>query len=563
MIEQALGAEGFAPVSVFYTLEYLALRPAYAFRLQADWESVHRYIEKKLSLNLIILKIDIKETFDELIQNGAIRIQSDTFIPENDDTREALRDKSRMVSEVQELLINAFFKTEIQPVKIKHEQGAFSFLPSFSYKIVDITQIDRRSLDMAMNERSTVRRRVYPQGQLQANLNPKHFVTRIDLDDPYFRTRQVEIICRANMKEDAIRAIVVTLEYGDDRKSVKFDPSTDRQTLVWNSIKAAQGTLREVQVKYTVYFEEAPGVKRPSSLTSSEMTTVLDYLEVVPRELYTIQPVPIFTPKSFPWDHYASVQVKLRYVDVANDIRLDATLFLDRTRSQQIWNMFRRDRDQSVFQYQLHYNGINGQNDVITPWLVGQDQVVVRNPFPRQRLLNVIPPDAWDGIREISVEVRYQDPGNRIREEQTLWFRPSESTDKTFRANLLNPEQRLIDYQVTMYFEDERVWVLPRSTTLGERLFLHPAMQAQRIVEIQAQDIDFATNQIVAMHVRVQHKEPRSGSTLDREFVFDSQDDRAHFYITLAVMRTEAIAIKLFICTRLVSKGGQTGNKQM
>ncbi|MEM7132926.1 MAG: hypothetical protein AAF702_41870 [Chloroflexota bacterium] len=529
LLEHSFTEAEFPPIGVFYELEYLVLRPAYAFRLQADWNTVHRRLEEKFGLNLIFIKVEIENIFDELIRDGVIKVQSDTFAPENEDTNDMIRNKNRMLAEIQELMLNAFFETVVEPIEIKEENDVLSFLPGFGYKVVEITKIDRRSLDMAVNEQSIVRRRVHPQGQLQTKLDPKCYVTPIDLEDPYFRTRQVEIICRADLKQDAIQSVDVTLAYGGDSQSVRFESASERQTLAWNTILSNHQVQREVKAQYTVYFKSIPGITRPFSLASAETTTIFDYLEVFPRELYTIQPIPIITLATFPWARYNWVQVKVRYADTPNEIRLDKTFFLDQTAPQRTWQMFLRDRNQPDFHYQLRYNGSDGHKDVTTPWFMGQDQIIVRDPFPQQRVLTVIPLTEWTDIREVSAELIYQDSDNDIDERLTLWFSAADTAAKTFSANLRNPNRRLVLYQVTLYFKDNNFREIPWSTTLDKRLLLDQHMVAQRIVTLQAQDVDFVTYQIAEIRVSIKHADPKAGGTSYSEFIFNSSDDQAHF----------------------------------
>lgn len=136
------------------------------------------------------------------------------------------------------LIASTFFEPTLKPVTIKEKSGGgFSILPGFSYRRIDITTIDKRLLNLTVNEETTVRRSIYPQGNLQGflqliqqgKLDRDHIITTIDLDDPFFRNRQVQVISRGNFEEDAISQISVTLQYGDELKTILLQSSTDRK----------------------------------------------------------------------------------------------------------------------------------------------------------------------------------------------------------------------------------------------------------------------------------------------------------------------------------------------
>ncbi|RIE03605.1 hypothetical protein D3H35_10725 [Cohnella faecalis] len=59
--------------------------------------------------------------------------------------------------------------------------------------------------------------------------------------------------------------------------------------------------------RYKVLFRHVDGTERPLSLQSPDIIERGDVVEILPRELYSIVPVPI-QALNFPWERYSHVE---------------------------------------------------------------------------------------------------------------------------------------------------------------------------------------------------------------------------------------------------------------
>ncbi|NJK53415.1 MAG: hypothetical protein HC936_12495 [Leptolyngbyaceae cyanobacterium SU_3_3] len=175
------------------------------------------------------------------------------------------------MNEVREMITDAFFKPSIDPVKEEKDgwdkavfvadrvsriatTGGWSSMGSFSYKKLDYTRIDRKSLNVNISERTTVKRSIYPQGHLsglarvikQQGLDLNRFILSVDLDDPRFERRKLAVISRANFEEDSISSINVRLNYGNTPTNVLLESSTARTQVEWASLIANNAMQRDV-----------------------------------------------------------------------------------------------------------------------------------------------------------------------------------------------------------------------------------------------------------------------------------------------------------------------------
>ena len=116
VLEKAMLGE-ISPIGVVYTLDYLALRPAYNITMKVNWERVQKRLQESFSVNTIIFGAQIDKVVDELIEKRFIDIQVDTFVPENDDSSSIIARRDQAVNEIREMITDAFFEPSLDPWK--------------------------------------------------------------------------------------------------------------------------------------------------------------------------------------------------------------------------------------------------------------------------------------------------------------------------------------------------------------------------------------------------------------------------------------------------------------
>ena len=74
LLESAF-AQGAAPIGVIYSLTFTAMQPALDVRITADFERIYEHFSAGLNANIYYVEIGIQAGIEELVQNGAIRIE--------------------------------------------------------------------------------------------------------------------------------------------------------------------------------------------------------------------------------------------------------------------------------------------------------------------------------------------------------------------------------------------------------------------------------------------------------------------------------------------------------
>ena len=546
------------PIGIVYSLEFLALRPAFNVRITADWNRVQKHFEESFSASVFFFSTEVSKVIDKLIEDQVIKIEVDTFIPEGEDSAGVISDRNKAVNEVKEMLMRTFFVPSLNPVTKEKDgwdkfqdtammlnnlavTGGWSSVASLSYKKQDITRIDQKSFNFNMTERTTVRRSIYPQAHLQGltrvlrddggAINLDDYVKSVNLDDPFFKRRKVTAINRADLEHDAITSVNVSLRYGNEPKNVLLDASAPKGDLEWTSILQNKQMVRDVTYNYTVTFKGSDTVDRPATLTSPEAVYTGDSLEINPRSdgLYHIIPVPI-TALDFPFDTIPHIEVQLRYNDLANQLSLNDTLILDKDHTEATWPFFIRDREKAAFEYKLVYRAADNR-DWATDWIsTDQQELLLRDPRPNKRKLMVVPAVSWDMVSMIFADVSYHDDANSVVAEESYTF---DNTDngkvaQRFMVDLADPEKRLVCYSVKFLLNDNSIVELPSSMTLGNQIFLRLDLKGHRVVTVQP-NWPAAVKKVERVKVDLSYQDAGNGLSFASAFTFKSPTEKGFF----------------------------------
>lgn len=565
VLEKAMQGE-LSPIGIVYSLEFLALRPAYSVRLHVDWDRVQTHFEETFSTDILFFESSITNAVDKLIEDRVIEIEVDTFVPEGEEEAGIISRRDQAVEEVYDMITNAFFEPSLNPTKEekdgwdKAEQfaktisalgatGGMGGFGCFGYKKVDYKRIDKKTLNVTINERTTVKRSIYPQAHLsglfkvlrQPGINLSRFVTEVDLDDPWFERRRVKVIPRADFIADGIASLNVNVEYDNQPKNLVFDPNTAAAELTWGSKIENGRMVPEVKTRYRVNFANVDSSERPVSLESREQVITVENLEVFPRELYSLITVPVIA-LNFPFERYSHVEIQGAYDDPANGIQLRDTFLLDKDNASKEWKLFTIDPALRRFRYKAIFRGVD-HRDLEHPWVeTDEESILIRDPFPpdKRRTLQIVPVFPWDQVDRAFVDVSYEDEDNGVFMEQGFEFDKDHTATQTFVVNLEDTTKRLVGFSVTVIFKNGNVHEIPRSFTLDRRLTVRSDMRGHHIAVIRSETVDFAARNVVDIKVEASYVDEAGGLSFNDSATLRSPDDRMNFefdYIDPALTR--------------------------
>lgn len=412
-------------------------------------------------------------------------------------------------------------------------------MASFGYRKVDMTRIDKKQLNVTFDERTTVRKTIYPQGHLQGlfalvkgGTPMSQFVKEINIDDPYFKNRSVDVISRADFAHDGIVSIDVRVEYDGVPQNVLLEATTDkgRGNVHWPSKLDSNGAIvRPAKYSYKVTFKDADRSQRPVTLDTAvlglDLSTTEDLIEIIPRELlYALSDLPVAVMTGFPWDRYPQVDVDVRYVDVANQVHQEQSYRLNQSTATGTFQMFMRDPSKRDFDFKVTYHGSDG--DYSPGWSAGTDeQVLVHDPFPKVVQLTIVPQVDWTTTDRVFVDVDYEPEDT----QQSYEFNATDKSSKTFICHPKDPTQKLVSYQVTILSKAGAQIKVPKSYTAERRLIVRADMRGHRVIGVTSDGKPFGDAHVVGIDVDIRYVDNAHGLSFTDRFTFKSASDHAAF----------------------------------
>lgn len=561
-------------IGVMYQLDFHALRPAYSVKVSADWERVQTHFDETFSGNVFFAEWEISEVVDELIEDGAITINVDTFLPEGEDSGAWVGNRDQAVAEFKDMVTQNFFEPSTEmlnpaadgwddemkvagQVGLLLATGGWAAVASYSYRKIDITQINRKSLNLQMNERTTVRKTIYPQSHLRGLFRPgdeqpdgtldkSRFVKMVTLNDDWFKKRQITAHGNLQFEQDSISAVNITLDYGGDVKSLRLTKADTEETAAWVSNLVGNEMQMPVNYNYSVEFTGVDTAERPGRVDSGSFVTSGAHIDISPENdrLYFIDDIKIESA-SFPWERFPSVEVHLRYRDEANGIDLNDSLLVTQADARHVWRRFRMDEDLDGFEIRRVFHGADNANREL-PWTpFNQELVLLTDPMPQKRTVTVVPNVMWDLVSFILVEVSYTDTANGIFKTEPLTFDPSEQgkLPKTFSVNLADPEKRFVRYSARIIMKDGSQVSIPSSETQAVFIPISLDTIGHRVVEVHGPTGDFAAPGIARVEARLSFSDPDFGLSATDILTFDAPGQIKFFEYDYA--RTDMRAVLL------------------
>jgi hypothetical protein len=561
LVEASLLQGEMLPIGVVYALDFFALRPAYTVQVTADWNRVQNHFEQSFGFDYLFSSVEIDTVVDKLIEDRVVVINVDTFLPEGEDAGSWVGRRDQAVNDFKDMVLDSFFEPSLEPVREEEDgwdrfihtaerltllgaTGGLAGSASFHFVRRDITRIDQKRLNLVMNERVTVKRSIYPQANLKAlgrhlrdliaqgAIERSRFIQEVTLNSPWFQRREVKANALVNFDYDSVDSVNLTLAYGGQPQTLRLTKADASGTRRWNSIVVNNAMRREVEYQYRVNFRDVDTSERPGVLESPKMIANGDEFEISPRaeQLYFVDEIKLGADQ-LPWNRFPSVSVEVRQQDAENGIRLAETFMLTQAQPEATWKRFRLDSERDEYQVRVTYLASDNR-DIATDWrTTDQERLLIRDPRPAKRTVQVVPAVPWGLVAMVFVELGYDDAPNGVHEQTTLSFFNTDQDrgPKTFSANLVDPEQRLVSYSATILLSDNRVITIPPSMTVAPTIFIRTDMVGHRVVTVRPADVNFGTLGILRMEADLEFADETAGLSFADKFTFWSAKDSQVF----------------------------------
>jgi hypothetical protein len=561
ILDQAMRGE-MAPIGVVYGLDYLALRPAYHVKLKIEWDRLQDIMDETYGHEGLFTSAQIQDTVEKLEDERVIEFDADTFVPEDEGGTITER-RDAAVARVRDMITDAFFESSLDPLRQapdgwdKAVQVIKSFSPQrqqplgvFSYRKTHYSRMDHKRLDVDFSERTTIKRSIFPQGHLSGlfrvfgqGLDPARLVISVDADDPWFKRRKVRVISRADFDHDPVRSMTATLSYGGVTKTVLLEKTKTEDSVEWPSTVRDGLMIEPVSLRFKVDLKPADAGERPNALVSEPVQVLGETQEIEPRELFSLEAIPVLARPSFPFDRYPHVDVHLRYDDPAHEIRQDDLVRITKDAPEAVWQRFLVGDPAGPIMVKLTYHAADNR-DHDTPFSsLARPQVDIPDPFPRRLKVTVVPALDFNHVDRAFVDLEYDDSDNSVRFRDSVEVVANQST-RPFLIDRVNPLLNRVRYKVTILMKDSTLFEGPWSTTLADRIFVRPDLKGHRAVTLRA-PADFNAKGLERVTVEARSKDDLAGLSFADRFDFAAAGSTATFEFDFVDSTHDAYELKV------------------
>ena len=333
-----------------------------------------------------------------------------------------------------------------------------------SLKLRFVDQQELKTIVYTYHEQEAVKRRYAPQGFfgiMGAALDPSHFVD-VDLNDPFFQQLSIEIA--PPLRSDAIGLIDshISIDYVDSADSTNRHSADFTFAAADTASKTASFFLTpslDLSYTYNLTYNFDPGsdwLARDNSYTLPPAPQAARYLRLDPRTGLGFLQIKV-VPGTIDHALITQTDVHLHYQD-PNGWSQDTTLIVTPGGATQLWKLRTSDPAATSFQYSLLHHLADGSTRPGDPQTVTTTvpTVLVNDPFPDYLQLVFIP--LFDAtVREVFIDITYDDPANTYHRTERLVMTGATRTDQSIRLALIDPALTTYTYQFTFVTIDNHI----------------------------------------------------------------------------------------------------------
>lgn len=447
-----------SPIGVLYELELSGLRPALSVRVRTDQRRVYERLRQRFGVDASLggssdqpagqraaaLDVDVEAETRSLVQSGAIEIEvtQEQVGAAVDEQREAA------MQLVKEQILARFFSPTMSAVPAGSleaaARGMTASTTSMSHgraadpdtRAVHRVQLGFQLRHEQLEQLETVtfdydvarpEPRIHaPNGFFSAlalGTRLDDHIREIELDDPFFRTIDVEIQTTADFTRLALQTLAVEIQYGGD-----VDAPGQTATMVFSAADHAPKHFQcfrdrdDFSYRYRVHYELADDdeVAAPTlRLTTAWRSTVERVLVVHPPSDIELLHVYV-EPALVEWDLVARIEVLLSYDDPGSGFHAERTFLVERGSPRQEWLV--RLPPGASRSYLVRHTWHLANGSVVRGAAEPHDhpRLFVMGPFTGRLRIRVVPAVDAASVSLVLGELVHVDPGTGLELRRSL-----------------------------------------------------------------------------------------------------------------------------------------------
>ena len=408
---------------------------------------------------------DVVQAAASASQASGVQIipEADSSVVTPEQTEELIRVGNQMIADFLAGTILEFKPGE--QAKFKDQPDLQTELPSYGdtkyghhgIKFYDLKKWDESMnvrLDHRFTSKAVLESTAGPNDNL-ANIlqgqDPTKFRTEIELNAAFYQYMDVQVVCTADFDQDPVDLVEAHIAYNatspqgpiDASKDFVFKKDSPPQRF---STYIAGPDKKSYDYRYTVFYKET-NAKLTVDGKSDESVLVVDTdrLGVLRVEIET---------GLIDWTKVKTALVKTAYG--SGTAIKQAEFTLTQQNPKEVWLEAIAKEVTDPYRYSVTFIDLENRQITAPEQTSTAKQLVINQPLQEDLEVAVIPAGEFgtDGlISRIAVALRYEDPANKYKADDTFILDDSKKT-ATWKVPLMNPDLRNYQFQTTVFYSD-------------------------------------------------------------------------------------------------------------
>lgn len=377
------------PLSVVYGLSFEAFRRKFDFSVQFDASKFRSWVQKKCSADFLFISVERTDTFEELRNEGVIRVESENLTDE--EPPEGF--KQAFLHSLKSILVPL---PQFAPAP-RADTGSGGWSIGFSCSAVRDVQDIAKRLDTRMQVSGVVARKVYIQGGLDGLQAALRARPDVELATGMSFTRTLTVRCHDAFGGEPLSALSVSIpELLVSPASHEFKDPGDAWPV---ELVHPPGEDTGCHYKCRLYFPDRPAVATPPVAIRREWA----YLDIVPSALYTWRRYAVSVDAEFPWSLIRSITLSLQ-VPAGLEVRPATLTLVQATATGSIEVFAPHPVDLDAVTVSATYTPVTGGGAPFTLTNLPAGNSIFLNPFIR-RTVTFRVADSFDWQRTSAIAI--------------------------------------------------------------------------------------------------------------------------------------------------------------
>lgn len=394
----------------------------------------------------------------------------------------------------------------------------------------DVTDLERRiserrlkDFQRSYRENHTVIWNINPNGSLPNFTTLKDFKNQpikwedyakiIDLDDPFFRQRTLNVLVQADFENLPIHSVEVKVDYSNAPMypgEYRFTSPDERAKFV----AYVEGDLQECAYSYQINYQGESRIFQSETFvtTESEITITADDIGVLRVEV---------SPGDIDFGHVKQTQVIMQYEDPDNEVPLTERQFIiDQDHQNHVFEEVIFAPRRLAYRYRIRYimqTGAEYQLD----WTEGfGENLYVNDPFTNTRRIGIRAAGDLDKeIKFIYADFTYLDEDHDYKQVKSIALsRLQPFYDWEFPV--IDENTGKLTYSGAIAFADGLIEDMPLTETTSNTPIIGEIVQDKLSIRVLAELLDF--KQVRLVSVELQYRDEKNDIVERKSIVFGS-----------------------------------------